>query len=135
MKFRVWCKNENSWESHGCFLDQHGNAYQYNGKDMFPLRQETHIVQFYTGLKDKNGKEIYEGDIVFERSWWWGPGYVVLNKGSVGPCNSPCVMSWVTSKNIDNPESDFCSNLWEFDKIEVIGNIYENPELLNKKRR
>ena len=79
--------------------------YYLQGKPRFELLQ-------YTGLKDKNGKEIYEGDIVkrskiYEVFWDMG-SWFVRNKTEMR-----CFL--LSKYNLD----------WE-----VIGNIYENPELL-----
>lgn len=69
---------------------------------------EVNLVQ-YTGLKDKNGKEIYEGDIVtFEGSLTDYAGIVEFKYGSYEP-----FPYWRSGND-----------------YEVIGNIYENPELL-----
>ena len=74
------------------------------------------ILMQYTGLKDKNGKEIYEGDMVqidhhWDSDWADKPHEVNYDNGSFFP--------WGTGD-------------WEeiSDKWEIIGNIYENPELL-----
>lgn len=77
---------------------------------------DTLVLMQYTGLKDKNGVEIYEGDIVNVHSYTvTGLGKVGFNKGS-----------FVFNK-FEYPTRQV---LHSFSEIEVIGNIYENPELL-----
>lgn len=75
------------------------------------------ILMQYTGLKDKNGKEIYEGDIV--KGMFYGfpmPEYDYIFQ-----------IYW------DEKEKGFMANYFESSECEVIGNIYENPELLEHK--
>ena len=73
----------------------------------------------YTGLTDKNGKEIYEGDIVID---------VPNKKEGWRAAIAWADVSFYLSK--EHPaERDFYE-LWQRNRLEVIGNIYENPELL-----
>jgi uncharacterized phage protein (TIGR01671 family) len=101
------------------------------------------VMQF-TGLKEKNGKEIYEGDIVIIEDTY---KEVILDDGSgpVEPANhlAPVIFNHA-SFGVDILESgdDFKKSFYDFtsvldetgqDSFEVIGNIYENPELLKEK--
>lgn len=75
----------------------------------------------YTGLKDKNGREIYEGDI-YE-----------CNIYPAGDDKDIFTVVWFDTGLVGKQKSSnnhFGLKYW-LDKIEVIGNIYENPELLN----
>ena len=72
-----------------------------------------HIFLQYTGLKDKNGKEIYEGDIVYIDDEAIN---VVFEEGAF--------------KVHTKYDGDWLLSELDLSNLEVIGNIYENPELL-----
>ena len=120
LKFMLYGDNIENDDDYHCVLS-YGKliiAYQNKGSDW----NELEVMQ-YTGLKDKNGKGIYEGDIVrICRKY----GYGFLPKGSVA------IVKW------DNKE--LCYKLYKTGEyrltenkiVEVIGNIYENPELLEE---
>lgn len=97
----------------GCWYvgrDQDGDAIQQLGQVDKPI-----LMQF-TGLKDKNGKEIYEGDVVFVPSTNRRATSVVWQHGGL-----------VTKGNYERREQ-----INAFGSYEVIGNVYENPELLSR---
>ena len=82
------------------------------------LYSDKDVVMQFTGLLDKQGKEIYEGDIVeCEQLGQKQKGKVIFRKG---------MWSWEFEKGKDSWLYE-CVKQW---KGEIIGNIYENPELL-----
>lgn len=76
----------------------------------------------YTGLHDKNGKEIYEGDIVFIK----GEVEILDIKGKVEYSETFAQYIITNTGSIVNEAEP----LGDYDDIEVIGNIYDNSELL-----
>ena len=104
---------------------------KYTDQDCFVLQSET--IEQCIGVKDANGKFIFEGDIINNPTWWWGPGYVFLSTGKYSPCGADNVGEYILSKNISNPSQDAVYNEWNGDEVTVIGNIHENPELLEGK--
>lgn len=80
----------------------------------------------YTGLKDKNGKEIYEGDIIFIK----GETKLLDIKGKVEYSNILAQFIITNTGNIVN-EAESLGD-YEEEDIEKIGNVYDNPELLEE---
>jgi len=112
IKFRAWDKWEKKmlFSNTELFDDMIGFRFGHFSIDVDVL-DDVALMQF-TGLKDKNGVEIYEGDIV--KQFGGHIFKVVFDKGS-----------FLYSKE------NGCSWLVEsVSSVEVIGNIYENPKLI-----
>ena len=99
--------------------------------------QEKFVAMQYTGLKDENGKEVYEGDIIeFSYDIFTGNFDTKVGKGIVefifgAFYIKPYEIEGEKIKDIENEEWFLLYSVNE-DDLEVIGNIYNNPELLEE---
>lgn len=125
IKFRAWDKKERRFLNEDEFvIDNNGKVYLWNENNTLSFIYNIELMQ-YTGLKDKNGKEIYEGDVVaydlgFDDEKTENYKIIFDNKQCayfMFPLNDKSRLRHFTysAKN----------------DCEVIGNIYENTELLN----
>lgn len=133
-KFRVWSKRECKYVEYyldddltfAIDIDGKLIAYASNYSDYANCDNgdfdDSHIVEFCTGLKDKNVKLIYEGDLIKEPANKY-PLEIYYDKGA-----------WLTReyrKNGNNEQLLYV--LINCYGVEVIGNIHENPDLLENK--
>ena len=141
IKYRAYIKNDYKKELIGKILDVSSIhlktkkviiGYSLNrdnyGNKSFSF-DNIELMQ-YTGLHDKNGKEIYEGDIVLYKDWEMayegGGNDSFINKGIVEYCEDNCCFNVTERQTVDIADVLYKGN----EDLEVIGNIYENPELL-----
>ena len=114
--FRGKRTDNNEWIE-GSFLDKNNIGIFYDDTEesdcivhIFSVIPET--VEQYTGLTDKNGKKIFEGDIV--KGTFFGFPFIVEDY----------VFSIVWQEDVTGYRANY------FENVEVIGNIHDNPELL-----
>ena len=120
LKFRCWDRIGKEFRKNGLLI-------RIDGKGVASSNSEHYIIQQFTGLKDKNGKKIYEGDIV------------ETDKGLIGFINwygslakfgihQEGTTSFEESEEAENAFASFNQHD-ELTKVKVIGNIYENKNL------
>ena len=125
IKFEVWDKiDKKMMRAPHIFINGSGVIWENKRDGLFGsdelVATDRYKIRLATGLTDKNGKEIYEGDVVgpkFDKA-----NFVIYRSGSF------CLVQ---------DEKDECplslgGYINDSFQLDVVGNIYENPELLNK---
>ena len=120
MKYRLWCKDKNEWEKDSWVILPNGNLMWVEyGNLVGGVYMKNHVLVKSTGFKDIEGKEIYEGDII---RYWDGAeeryklAVIKFYAGRFIMINDR--INW----NIGATNKD--------DKIKIVGNIYENKDLI-----
>nr|WP_321315007.1 YopX family protein [uncultured Ligilactobacillus sp.] len=127
-RFRAWDKKNNTYYNplnikvNGLTLTIKDNVGTF---DMFAhdLELSSIVIEQCTGLKDKNGKLIYEGDILQSTDEWFHEKYKVKWDREFSQFTLIGINTINVSFGIIDPDS-----------LEVIGNIHENPELLEESK-
>jgi len=139
IKFRAWDERNRKMSSTITFRDlvnyyAHGEVNWPKHPTIMPVWIDIIWMQ-YTGLKDKANREIFEGDIIK----LYHPNYYEYFKGTVSYDNKQaaffCSGEAVNRITYSDNRPDVVvihtyAYLFEHDEIEIIGNIYENPELI-----
>ena len=132
IKFRAWDKYNKRWVTNDVVFDLRTQTPMINIINSTTNNDDIILMQ-YTGLKDKNSKEIYEGDIIYGV---WYPSFfhhiiyenAVVERGTfvIGEYSIKADTWIVNEKNLQRIP------LHSLSDIEVIGNIYKNPELIKE---
>lgn len=129
IKFRAWDKTRNNftWGNSNLILTLGGlKMWQFAMNAPEPVNQDDFILMQFTGLKDKDGKEIYEGDIVrYANSMESGTGVI---EPFFETANLHC--RWYKQKTSSPSIFTSIDYLGCPQELEVIGNIYENGDLI-----
>jgi uncharacterized phage protein (TIGR01671 family) len=122
IKFRAWNKRNQNWLNSEIMIDCDGLVYDCDSHYLSELDQsEIELVQF-TGLLDRNGKEIFENDII----------KIIMTN-----CRTLKFEIFIDLVYWSKTDAMFCLKklsrnmlTLQTQNVEIIGNVYQNPELL-----
>ena len=124
LKFRAWDLIENR-------MLQWGDIMNLPAWEIFPGTLDAFIVMEYTGLIDMNGKEIYEGDIIDIHQTVNGCNLFVIVWSDIGFSARYLIDGEISREYEYGIEELLDVYIGKYEKsVEVVGNIYENHELL-----
>lgn len=145
-EFRVWDSRKKSYfNKKDIAIDNLGNIFAFevcddNDADLWHVRilsdpdNERYIIEDNTGLTDKNGTEIYEGDII-QFEFWNEKYYRQIAYNSAIASYEAITVTSPTSKKLRQKAKYSFSELYKISSkgFKVVGNIHENPERLEEK--